>query len=220
VIAIADKQNRKNVGETKMKMRLHEMTKRTVAVAMVFIASTASIATTAAYAEKADRLKEVEITFNKGSSDTSDKDRVVSTVEGDVILTQGTLRIEAARMRVRSDADKQVFAEIFSLPGKQITFREKRDGTNDFIDGVADRAEFDQKNNLLKLFGNARVKSGGDVMNGELITYNTGSERFEISGGTSTTTTPSAAPRSRIVFQPRTDASKDAPKDAPAAGKK
>lgn len=153
-------------------------------------------------AERADRQLPVAVDGAKLSLDKKDN---TSVMEGDVVLTQGTLRIEAAKMRIKKDANDNAFAEIFGAPGKQVTFREKREGYNDFIEGVADRAEFDQRANTIKFFNNARVKSGGDVLTGDFLVYNTLTERFEASGGVTQTGAANDGSRVRLTFQPRNE---------------
>jgi lipopolysaccharide export system protein LptA len=171
---------------------------------------TSAVLVQPAFAERADRQKPVEVDGAKLALDKKDN---TSVMEGDVVLTQGTLRIEAARMRIKKDGDDNAFAEIFGAPGKQVTFREKREGFNDFIEGVADRAEFDQRANTIKFFNNARVKSGGDVLTGDYLVYNTLTERFEASGGASAgAAKPGEGSRVRLTFQPRTETAKPAEK--------
>jgi lipopolysaccharide export system protein LptA len=170
------------------------------ALALVFASLTAG----AAYAEKADRAKDIEITFARVVTDIDQSD---TTVEGDVVLTQGTMRITGDRMRVKKDSQKNVTAEIFGS-AKQLTFREKRDGSNDYIEGVADRAEFDQRANTLKLFSNAVINSAGNVLAGEYMVYNRVTDQFEVNGAPQNTKTGSAnqqSTRGRMIIQPPKD---------------
>jgi lipopolysaccharide export system protein LptA len=174
----------------------------TLCIAMAMLPIVAS-------AEKADRNKPIEMTAASGTSDLANN---VQTLEGAVVLTQGTMRMTAERMRVKRDAQDRIFAELFGTPTAQITFREKREGFDDFMEGSADRAEFDDRTNTIKLFGRARLKNGGDELAGEYIYYNSVSEvvqalgRIPESGDAKRPTEPSSTastPRVRIVIQPR-----------------
>jgi lipopolysaccharide export system protein LptA len=174
----------------------------TLCIAMTMLPIVAS-------AEKADRNKPIEMTAASGTSDLANN---VQTLEGAVVLTQGTMRMTAERMRVKRDAQDRIFAELFGTPMAQITFREKREGFDDFMEGSADRAEFDDRTNTIKLFGRARLKNGGDELAGEYIYYNSVSEvvqalgRIPEPGDAKRPTEPSStasAPRVRIVIQPR-----------------
>lgn len=180
-----------------------------------------------ASAEKADRNKPIEMTAASGTSDLANN---VQTLEGAVVLTQGTMRMTAERMRVKRDAQDRIFAELFGTPMAQITFREKREGFDDFMEGSADRAEFDDRTNTIKLFGRARLKNGGDELAGEYIYYNSVSEvvqalgRIPEPGDAKRPAEQGAAASSqrvRIVIQPRQGGEAKQASDAkPAASKK
>jgi lipopolysaccharide export system protein LptA len=168
--------------------------------------------TNAAHAEKADRLKPIKVEAN---SNLVDQTTNVLTLEGDVILEQGTMRINAARMVVKRDAQEHIFAELFAKPGGQILFREKREGVNDYMEGAADRAEFDDKANTLKLFNRAKLKNGTDELSGEYIYYNSVTEVIQALGripdpkSDAKAAVPSGDNRVRLVIQPRQDAAKE-----------
>lgn len=152
-----------------------------------------------AYAEKADRSKEVEILFARTEGIASDNGEII--VSGDVVLTQGTLKITGERMHVKKDARDNVTVEIKGMPDKQVTFRAKRDNAADFMEGVAGRVEFDQRKGIVKLFERAVVKSGTMLMTAEFIAYNQETEQFEVdTPPRKTGDTPTA--RSRIVIPP------------------
>jgi lipopolysaccharide export system protein LptA len=164
-----------------------------------------------AQAEKADRKKEIEIDAARQRADLANN---VLILEGGVSLVQGTMRITAERMVVKRDDQQYIFAELFGSAANQVTFKEKREGFNDFMEGVADRAEFDDRANTIKLFTRARLKNGSDTLTGEYIYYNSESETIQADGsapaakpgqptGAATTT---GNGRVRIVIQPRAEA--------------
>lgn len=159
-----------------------------------------------AHAEKADRTQEVEILFARTEGMAAENGEV--TVSGDVVLTQGTLKVTAERMKVKKDARENVTVEMFGTAGKQITFRAKRDNTNEFMEGVADRAEFDQRKGVVKLIGRANAKSGTFVMSSEYIFYSQDTEQFEV-GNPNPKAGDAPAARSRIVIPaPKPDTEK------------
>ena len=181
-----------------------------------------------ALAEKADRTKPIEINAASGTTDLANN---IQTLEGNVVLVQGTMRITADRMRLKRDAQEHISAELFANAGGQISFREKREGFSDFMEGTADRAEFDDKANTIKLFSRAKLKNGSDELTGEYIYYNSVTETLQALGripdarGDPKPGAPTGENRVRIVIQPRPEGPKDAgksvPKDAasPAAKK-
>ncbi len=172
-------------------------------------------------AEKADRTKPIKI---EAASNTLDQSTNLLTLEGDVILEQGTMRITADRMIVKRDAQEYIFAQLFAKAGGQIVFREKREGVNDYMEGSADRAEFDDKANTVKLFSRAKLKNGTDELTGEYIYYNSLTDVIQALGRAPDAKTDpksqSSPPdsRVRIVIQPRAEAVKEAAKpSAPPA---
>ncbi len=129
-----------------------------------------------AHAEKGDREKEIQILADKLTADDAKKEAVY---EGNVIVTQGTMRITSARIVVREDAEGY---RSFVATGSPVTFRQKRDNVDDWIDGQAARAEFDDRSNLLKLFTGARLKSAQGELNGDFISYDRTKEFFQATG--------------------------------------
>ena len=133
----------------------------------------AFLSATVAHAEQADRNKPITI---EGDLVTLDQAKLVRTLEGNVILVQGTMRLTAERIIVKEDAAGSMTAQAFGTPNKQIAFRQKREGAADFIEGSADRVEFDEQADTLQLFSRARLKSGANELTGEYIYYNSATE--------------------------------------------
>jgi lipopolysaccharide export system protein LptA len=132
------------------------------------------------FAEQADRSKPIDIEANVATVD--DKNNRIRTLEGNVILTQGTIRLTAERVVIKEDDAGFITAQIFGGPKGQVAFRQKRDNSADFMEGSADRAEFDDRADSLKLLSNARLKGGGNDLAGEFIYYNSATEKFEARG--------------------------------------
>ncbi len=129
-----------------------------------------------AIAEQADRTKPVEVEADVANVDQSKRTK---TLEGNAILTQGTMRLTADRIVIKEDEAGYTTAQIFGGPNGQVAFRQKREGTADFMEGSADRAEFDDQADTIKLLSRARLKSGGDELKGEYIYYNSATEVME-----------------------------------------
>ena len=179
---------------------------------LTILAAIACAAPLPALAEKADRKKEIEIDAARQRTDLA---KNVLVFEGSVTLVQGTMRITADRMVVKRDDENYLFAELFGQAGRQISFREKREGFNDFMDGTADRAEFDDRAGTIKLFSRAKLKNGSDTLTGEYIYYNSNTEVIQADGSAPASkdgkpAVTDGSGRVRIVIQPRTE-SKAAP---------
>lgn len=181
---------------------------------VVLIAIAVLLVPCVARGEKADRLQTLRMSAKQGSAEGS-KEINLKKLDGDVLITQGTMRITADRAIVKESVGS-VFAELFGNNTSQITFRQKREGENDFVEASADRAEYDDKTGAIRLFSKVRFKSGGDVVDSEYMQYNTNTEKMELRNQV-----PGAKPKpgteeGRVVFevQPRSQ-----PESPPGDGK-
>lgn len=170
------------------------------------------LAATPLHAEKADREKPIQVEADRVSLDDLNK---LSIFEGNVVLTQGTLLVKADKVTVRQDADKAQYATAL---GRPLSFRQKRDGADDYIEGWAERLEYDGKRNQVELFQKARLKRNNDEIRGDYIFYDAVAETFRVgpAAPSSDKSTPAApSGRVRMVIQPKPAAAPAAP--APAA---
>lgn len=153
-----------------------------------------------AQAEKADREKPIQVEADRVSLDDMNK---LSIFEGNVVLTQGTLLVKADKVTVRQDADKTQYA---TAVGRPLSFRQKRDGADDFIEGWAERLEYDGKRNQVELFQKARLKRNNDEIRGDYIFYDAVAETFRVGPAADGSKAGVATPpgRVRMVIQPKT----------------
>ena len=151
----------------------------------------------AATAEKADREKEIQVLADRLAADDAKKEAIY---EGNVVVTQGTMRITSARIVVREDAEGY---RTYVATGAPVTFRQKRDKVEEYIDGEAQRAEFDDKADLLKLFTKARVKSGANQIAGEFISYDVQKELAEAAGAPPGVQAPKDSRVKVIILPPK-----------------
>ena len=146
-----------------------------------------ALAALPALADRADREKDINIGADLLTGDDNTR---VTVFEGNVVITQGTMRITANKVTVKEDPERNKF---YVANGAPVTFRQKREKADDYIEGFAQRAEFDDKSAKLKLFDKARLKSAQGEISGDLITYDTNRELFEVNGGAQ-----SGVPGSRV----------------------
>lgn len=156
-----------------------------------------------AHAEKADREKPINLESDRVSVDDA---KQISTFEGRVVLTQGTLIIRGDRMEVRQDA--QGFKTGITW-GNLAYFRQKREGYDEYIEGWAERIEYDGRADKMQMFNRASMKKGGDEVRGNYISYDANTEFFQVVGG-NTKTSATGDGRVRAVIQPK-------PKEKPEA---
>lgn len=150
-----------------------------------------------AFAERADRNKPVNIEADRL---TADDGKQVSVFEGRVVLTQGTFVLRSNKLVIRKDADGFQHATAYGTPA---TFREKRDASDEWIDGEALRVEYDGKREFIELFENARLTRGKDEVRGSYISYDPRADYYTVQ---STKGAPSATNkdnRVRATLQPK-----------------
>jgi len=157
----------------------------------------AALACGFAFAERADREKEIVVGADHLLADDANR---TSTFEGSVVVTQGTMRMTANKVTVKEDADRHKFYVAYGAP---VTFRQKRDRVDEWIEGFAERAEFDDLNDMLRLYSRAKVKSNQNEITGEFISYDMNKELAEVTGaapGTQPTLNP---PRVKMTIVPQ-----------------
>jgi lipopolysaccharide export system protein LptA len=192
-------------------------------MAIKYLAAAAALllAMGASHAEKADSYKPTEIQY-----DTADLDDVkqIRTLRGNVVLTRGTLRMKSDKAVVTQDPEGYQHVTLTGVPGKPATFRQKRDGDGEqWVEGEAERIDYDGRIELVKLFSKARIKRlegnrPSDEVAGEFISYDSRKEYFSVRNTVTGDSKPGAG-RGTMVIQP---SSKRPPPDGatqPEAGK-
>ena len=150
-------------------------------------------------AERADRDKPVTLEADKITVDEAKQTQVF---EGNVILTQGTLVIRTDRMIVNQDANGYQKGSAFGGADGLARFRQKREGRSDYVEGEAERIDYDARTEISEFHVRAHVKSGQDEVRGPLIIFNSITETYVVSG-TPGTTPGKPQERVRAVIQPR-----------------
>ena len=182
---------------------------RVAAVALALVL-TVLLASPPARAERADRDKPLNVEADRMLADDG-KQTVV--FEGRVVLTQGTFVLRADKLTVRQD--KEGFQSGIAI-GSPATFRQKRDGVDEWIDGEALRIEYDGKVERVELFDKARVSRDKDEVRGNYISYDTRSEVYRVQGSKELPSAPAGRDsRVRATIQPKKKDDNVAPR-APA----
>jgi lipopolysaccharide export system protein LptA len=157
--------------------------------------------TTITFSEEADRDKAIEI---ESDTMTVDDAKSISIYKGDVILKQGTLIIRANELIVREDS--QGFQHSSAI-GKPTTFKQKRDGREDYIEGRAERIEYDGHMDKVHLYSKASVKRGNDTVFGDYIMYDTNAEFAQALSGSTKDENGNEVKkgRTRAIIKPKKD---------------
>ena len=157
-----------------------------------------------ASAEKADASKQATIDYDDAVANQVNQ---TITLTGNVIVTKGTLLLKADKA-VYKDTDDGINVMLNAAPGKLATFRQKRDGGPDlWIEGEAQRIEYDERTSLVKLFGSAKIRQlegtrMTDETQSEFISYDNLREVFVSRNDPGGASKPGGA-RGRMIIAPR-----------------
>lgn len=161
-----------------------------------------------AHAEKADADKPTNVEADQMAYDDV---KQINTFTGNVVLTRGTLTMRAHKMIVSQDPQGYQYATLQAASGSLATFRQKRDGGPDqWVEGHAERIEYDGKTEMVKLFSNARIRrlegtKPTDEVEGPFISYDSRAEFFTVHNTPTGESKPGGG-RIKAVIQPRTEA--------------
>jgi len=161
-----------------------------------------------AAAERADRSK--PLTMESDRPCTVDLVRQVSICSGNVVIAQGTLVIRADRVELRELPDGYRTATAIGTAAKPASYRQRRDGGEEELEGSAERIEYDARTDTLRFTGNAQVRRlrGGvaaEDIQGSVIVWDNAAETFSVQGGAATPSNPSGRVRA-VLSPPRAEA--------------
>jgi lipopolysaccharide export system protein LptA len=166
-------------------------------------------------AEKADRSKPIVIEAERDL--VADNQRQVVVYNGNAVLSQGTMILRAERIEVREQVDGYRAATALGSRAKPATWRQRRDGVDEIVEGSADRIDFDGKADTVRFAGAATLRrlrgaAVADEINGNVIVWDNVTEVFKVEGGASSASNPSG--RVRAVLSPPAETA-----SAPAAAR-
>ena len=154
-------------------------------------------------AERADRDKPVSIEADAMQYDDA---RQVNVFDGNVTLTKGTILIRADRLVLRQDAAGNQHG---TATGNPASFRQKREGVDQFVVGTGQTLIYDGKTETVRLEQRATLKRLErerviDELHGNQIVYDSRTEFVDVRGGGPSAATPeNPGGRVRVVIQPR-----------------
>lgn len=146
------------------------------------------------FAERADSDKPIHLEADQVRIDDA---KQISTFTGNVKLSQGTLLIRGDKIIVTQDQDGFKHGTAY---GNTASFRQKREGLDEYVEGYGERIEYDTRAETVDFYVRARLKRDLDEVLGEHITYSAKTEIFQVNGSASTESSPPK--RVRAVLQP------------------
>ena len=148
-----------------------------------------------ALAEKADRQKPMNVEADNLGHDEL---KQTSVFTGKVLATKGTITMRGDRIEVRQDPDGYQYGVIKPLPGQLAFFRQKREGVDEFIEGMGDTLVYNSKADTVRFEKNAvlrryRGATLADEVTGAIIVYENLTDKFNVDGSA-----PGAATKGRV----------------------
>ena len=176
------------------------------------VAAACIVCSGAAHAERADRQKPINV-----ESDTMNADDIkqVAVFRGRVVVTQGTFRLCADQVTVRQDKEGNQSGTALGNPA---TFREKRDGVDEWIDGHAQRIDYDNTSEVVELFDRAVVNRDKDQVRGNYISYDAKTEFIKVQNDKEQPASGTAKQRVSAVFNPKPKSGDAAHSNPPPSG--
>ena len=183
--------------------------KRRLASAL-FLATAAALALFGpmqhAHAERADRDKPLNI---EADNMTYDDLKQVNVFTGHVVATKGTIIIKADKVVVNQDPQGYQYA-TGTMNGHDLAyFRQKRDGVDEYIEGNAERIDYDGKQDLTTLTTNATVRrlqglsTVMDQVHGSVVTYDGQNDFYTARSGKDVAAPGNPTGRVRAMLAPR-----------------
>ncbi len=171
----------------------------------LFLTVAIALSGTLALAEKADNSKPMNI---ESDALRYDDLKQLSVFTGRVVMTKGSIVIRGGMVAVRQDAQGYQFAEVTAETGKLAFFRQKREGVDEFIEGEAEKIEFDGRADTVKFIKSAQMRrlrgaSLADEVTGSTILYNNGTDVFTVDGGVTRSPADKSRGRVRVVLTPK-----------------
>jgi lipopolysaccharide export system protein LptA len=159
-----------------------------------------------AHAERADKDKPLNI---EADNMTYDDLKQVNIFTGHVVATKGTIVIKADRVEVTQDPQGYQYATGTSTGKNHAYFRQKRDGVDEYIDGDAERIDYDGKQDLTTLTTRATVRrlqglsTVMDEVHGSVITYDGQNDFYTAKAGPDVAGPGNPGGRVRAMLAPR-----------------
>lgn len=154
-----------------------------------------------AVAEKADKQKPMYIEADSISVDDANK---VQNLLGNVIVTKGTMRLEANSVTITEDEIGYQKGVALAGKNKLVKFQQKRDNSPDYIRGEAEKITFDSNAEVAEMFGRAWVSVGKDEVRGSYIRYDSFNETFDVRSNVATNSAIKQQ-RVRAILHPRNE---------------
>lgn len=154
------------------------------------------------FALPSDRSQPISLVADKA---TYNERTGVTTYSGNVLIEQGTMKIQAASIVAQLNKNKQI--STITATGSPAKFQQQVDTGSSVARGEAQKIVYDAESGLLNLVGNAYLYQNGASIRSNTLKYSMNKGDIEASGSSNTTGSPKG--RVQIIIPP--NSSKSAP---------
>ncbi len=109
-----------------------------------------------------------QATYIEAESVDIDDRKGISIYKGHVELTQGSIRLNAAKIVV---TQKQNRSDHIVAVGRPVTFQQKTDGNKGMVKGRSSKVEYSVDSEIIHMIGKAILVQGKDTFQSDRITY-------------------------------------------------
>ncbi|AUZ05494.1 lipopolysaccharide transport periplasmic protein LptA [Vitreoscilla stercoraria] len=145
------------------------------------------------WALQSDQNQPISIEADNG---VVDQGKQVTVFSGNVVVKQGSIDIRASKIEVSRTNDSN---QIMTATGSPVTFKQQLDGGKGWVNGQGQKVTYQSASGLVTLSGGAKVQRGGDMVQGNNITYNTKTEIYTAAGSKSAS---GSDRRVTVILQP------------------
>jgi len=177
---------------------------RSRAAAALILTALATLALPAR-AELADRRAPMNVEADALRYDESTQ---TSIFTGRVVISKGSIRIRGRQVEVRQDDQGHQFGIAVGDAAQRAFYRQKREGVDEYLEGEAERIEYDGLADRVTFRGRAELRRyRGTVLSdrtvGAVIVYDNRSETFAVNGDRAQPSAENPGGRVRALLTPR-----------------
>lgn len=130
------------------------------------------------YALPSDRNKEISLIADRA---TYNDKTGITTYTGNVVIEQGTLKINAASIVANLNSNRQI--STVNASGSPAKFQQQLEANRGVARGEAQKIVYNAETGILNLSGNAYLYQDGASIRGNLLKYSMNKGDVEVSGG-------------------------------------
>ena len=149
----------------------------------------------------------------QANSATLDDKRNTAVYTGDVVITQGTLRLTGARVTLTTNANGELNTMI--TQGRPATYQQTPEANKPPVKARAETIEYHADRETIVLIRNAFLEQSGNTFQGEHVSYDIQRQVVDAGNSSSGANGGGGSGRIEIVIQPRSR-NTEAPSEEPA----